>query len=104
MTEPSTSENTMVLGVRRQVLEGKIIRACPHCQAPGVYSDHISIQMGWPKCFDLTRVQQPVGDTCPQCGKSRLPDKELGELQASLPLWMWKMILFLKKVYIKLKR
>jgi len=60
--------------------------------------------MGWPGCYDPARAQMPVGDVCPNCNCSRVPDDDRGELQASMPLWLWNTIIFLKKCYVKFKR
>jgi len=38
---------------------------------------------------------------CPQCGGLRRKDRFLGELSASLPLWLWQAVLALKWCAIK---
>lgn len=75
---------------RSQGLHATVHCACPHCQAPGVYTYDESIRVGWPGCYvDPVddRVGQPVGDTCPNCEASRKPTsdrwspiKSLGEI------------------------
>jgi hypothetical protein len=94
MTEP-VAQN-FVIGLKRSSLEGRLIFACPHCQAPGVFHKSQHIREGWPGCFDPTRDQQPVGRICPNCKKPRSKDQDLGELKASLPLWVWKTVLGIK--------
>lgn len=97
---PVPQEEAFTIGLKRSSLEAVLIHACPHCQAPGVYSADASIEKGWPGCYDPSRVQEPVGDTCPNCNKQRKPNKDLGELQASLPLWIWNSVLGVKRLII----
>ncbi len=69
--------------LRRQSLEAVVITACPNCGAPGVYKSEISIAIGWPKCYVSPgdhRDTKTVGDTCPECGYLRNPDRDLGEI------------------------
>lgn len=103
-TKPVSHDDTFTLGLKRSSLEGRVLLACPTCGAPGVYSDHESIMRGWSGCYDPARAQQPVGDVCPNCNCRRSPDRDLGEMQASIPLWMWKTILVLKKCYVKFSK
>jgi hypothetical protein len=79
----SEKQHTITLGLTRKSLEGTVIYACPQCGAPGV----------------LHGV--PVGDVCWQCGGSRRKDRYLGELSASLPLWIWKAVLGAKWCLLK---
>ena len=91
------------IGLRRLAWEGTVIRACRKCQAPGVYLNDPSIQAQWPKCFDPTimpGLRMPVGPTCPQCGAKRPRDEDLGELSASMPRWLWRFILLVKRAII----
>ena len=101
---PATREDTFTLGLTRSSLEGELIFACTKCGAPGVYSDHVSIQTGWPACYDPSRKQRHVGDICPQCGASRKPNLHKGELQSNIPLWVWKLIVGAKGLYIRFRR
>lgn len=45
----------------RLVVEAIVIKACPHCNAPGVDENQI-----------------PYGDICPKCGGKRNPDEDKG--------------------------
>lgn len=75
---------------RSQGLHATVHCACPHCQAPGVYTYEESVRVGWPGCYVEPideRVGQSVGDTCPNCSESRKPApgkepllKRLGEI------------------------
>jgi hypothetical protein len=94
----------MTLGVSRKALEGRVIFACRNCGAPGTYQDAPSIRDGWPACYDPSRHSQPVGDICPQCGARRPDDLNKGELQASMPLWLWHAILGFKWLLIRCRR
>jgi len=76
-------EHQITLGLTRKSLEGVVIYACPQCGAPGVFNG------------------RPVGDVCPQCGGLRRKDRFLGELSASLPLWLWKLVLAAKWCLLK---
>jgi len=79
-----TDTQPRVLGITRKSLEAVVIYACPHCGAPGI------------------RDGAPVGDVCPQCNGKRRRDRNLGELTASMPLWLWHCVLAFKWVWIKL--
>jgi predicted RNA-binding Zn-ribbon protein involved in translation (DUF1610 family) len=79
----SEKQHAITLGLTRKSLEGTVIYACPQCGAPGVWNG----------------VQ--VGEICPFCGAKRNRDKFLGELSASLPLWIWKAVLGAKWCLIK---
>lgn len=59
---------------RSQGLHATIICACPNCQAPGVYSCDENIRVNWAGCYVDPlddRVDQPVGEICPNCNTSR---------------------------------
>ena len=91
------------IGIRRLAWEGTVIRACRKCQAPGVYMNDPSLAERWPACVDVTMMpgdRKPVGDICPQCGAKRPRDEELGELSASMPRWLWRLILLFKRAII----
>jgi hypothetical protein len=74
---------TITLGLTRKSLEGIVIYACPQCGVPGVLNG------------------KPVGEVCPSCGAKRTRDRFLGELSASLPLWIWKAVLGIKWCLVK---
>ncbi len=74
----AASEQTIVFGIVRKSLEATVIHACPKCGQPGVKNG------------------QPVGAICPWCGGTRRRDLELGELSASMPKWLWNMVLAVK--------
>jgi len=76
-------EHRITLGLTRKSLEGTVIHACPQCGGPGVLHG------------------RPVGDICPLCGAKRIKDRFLGELSASLPLWLWKTVLAAKWCLLK---
>ena len=95
-------ESSIVFGITRKSLEGTIIHACPKCEAPGVYRNDARTQEKWPGCYDRMRNNRPVGDRCPNCGAQRRRDKNLGELTASMPRWIWQFILGFKWCVIKL--
>jgi hypothetical protein len=94
------SRQTVTLGLTRKSLEAVVIHACPHCEAPGVYKNDDRTYMQWPGCWSADR-RGPVGDRCPNCGKRRSKDKNLGELTASMPRWLWNCILSLKWCVVK---
>lgn len=62
---------------RKQALYATVIKACGNCGAGGVYHDVEGVNVG---CYDPTRLGQPVGDACPNCGASRVADRDLGEI------------------------
>jgi predicted RNA-binding Zn-ribbon protein involved in translation (DUF1610 family) len=97
-------ESNIVFGISRKSLEATVIHACPHCEAPGVYKNDARTKEFWRGCFDPTRVNQHVGDKCPNCGRRRLKDTNLGELTASMSRWMWRCVLAVKWLTIKLIR
>lgn len=70
MDEQSSGARTW----RSQGLHATLHQACPHCQAPGLFRCEERIRVGWPGCYVDPldeRVDQPVGDTCPNCDTSR---------------------------------
>lgn len=81
MTEQA---HNITFGITRKSLHATVIHACPQCGAPGV-----------------DKKGQPVGDVCPNCGGKRKPDRNLGELCASMPLWIWNAVLVVKWCLIK---
>jgi len=93
----------VVLGITRKSLEGVVIHACPNCQAPGVYKADQRTLDNWPGCWNPVQCNQPVGDTCPNCGATRKRDKNLGELTSSMPRWVWNLVLAFKWCLIKAK-
>ena len=98
MTEQA---HTITLGLTRKSLEATVIHACPHCEAPGIYkSDERTLKL-WPGCYNPTLHDKAVGLKCPNCGKQRRRDLELGELSASMPLWIWTTALVFKWCLIK---
>ena len=93
--------HSITLGLRRQSWEATVIHACPHCEAPGVYkSDERTLKL-WPGCYNPTLHDRAVGEQCPNCGKQRRKDLQLGELVGSMPLWIWTSVLLFKWVLIK---
>jgi hypothetical protein len=80
---PEQTQN-IVFGITRKSLEATVIHACPKCGQPGVKNG------------------QPVGAICPYCGGSRRHDLELGELCASMPRWIWNVVLVVKWCAVKL--
>jgi ssDNA-binding Zn-finger/Zn-ribbon topoisomerase 1 len=91
----------LVFGITRKSLEATVLHACPHCEAPGVFKNDPRTRDNWPGCYDEKRRDQPVGDVCPNCGKHRRANLSLGELSASMPLWLWNGILALKWCVVK---
>lgn len=58
--------------------EAAIIKACPHCRAPGVYKSALdrdaTMFLSWRNIVvpaSDARVNQPVGAVCPNCGGAR---------------------------------
>jgi hypothetical protein len=100
MNKPIEAGQNFTIGITRSSLEGKLIYACKHCRAPGVYHNSEHIKAGWPGCYDPTRDGQPVGDVCPNCLRLRSGDKNLGELKASIPLWVWNTVLGFKRLVV----
>lgn len=83
---PNESQEVSARTWRRQGCVVAVHRACPHCQAPGVWtsSEHIR-NSRWSACFvdqGASLDGEPVGDKCPSCGKSRGPGliERLGEV------------------------
>jgi hypothetical protein len=105
----ATKDIPITFGITRKSLEGVLIHACPHCNAPGVYKcDQHTLQQ-WPGCWAPERPfrlggpahNQPVGDYCPNCHKRRIKDLNMGELTSSMPFWIWRSILAIKWCVIK---
>src|SRR5262245_24660020 len=92
---------SLVLGITRKSLEATFVHACPHCDAPGLYKDDEHNRQHWPGIVDAKRVGHPVGDICPNCGKPRRENRDLGELTASMPLWIWNTVLAAKWCMLK---
>lgn len=96
------SKQTVTLGLTRKSLEAVVIHACPHCEAPGVYKADDRTRQLWPGCWKPSiNYSEPVGDVCPNCGKRRSKNKNLGELTASMPRWLWNCILGFKWCVVK---
>jgi len=95
---------TVTLGLTRKSLEATVIHACPHCEAPGIFRADERTKLNWPGCFKPEFNAHPVGDRCPNCGKRRNKDKNLGELTASIPKALWLCILAFKWCVIKVRR
>ncbi len=71
----------------RQFVEASVLRACGKCGAPGVYKAHESILVGWPGCHvpeGDPRIDQSVGEVCPNCGAQRPANEDLGEIWDNL--------------------
>jgi hypothetical protein len=94
-------ETNITFGISRKSLEAIKIFACKNCEAPGIYKNDPRTAQNWPGCFDPSRNNQPVGATCPNCGKSRGSDQNLGELTASMPRWIWHIITGFKWCLVK---
>lgn len=62
---------------RKQSLHANVIRACRHCGAPGFWHNVENVNTG---CYDPSRLGQPVGEACPQCGGSRQAVEDHGEV------------------------
>jgi hypothetical protein len=104
MTKPDPPKaGGVVFGITRKSLEGMVIRACPHCEAPGTYKDDVRTIENWPGCFSNEKAGQLVGDICPNCNKKRKPNEHRGELTASMPLWIWYCILAAKWCVVSFK-
>ena len=93
--------HNVVFNITRKSLEATVVRACPNCEAPGVYkSDERTLQL-WPGCYaENATGQRQVGTVCPNCGKPRRRNVDLGELSASMPKWIWACILATKWIVI----
>ncbi len=97
----------VTLGLHRKSLHATKVLACRKCGAPGRFLSHESIRKGWPGCYDASLPashSEPVGDFCPNCGAARPKDDDLGEVNADIPLWLWKCILAFKWLLIRYKR
>ena len=96
-------ESKFMIGVRRVAVEAEIVPACPTCAAPGFYINHWSIKQSWPKCYDPTLAageRVDVGPICPQCRSPRPFPIKYGEVSASMPRWLWRLILAAKRVLL----
>ncbi len=83
----ATEQGLGVVLHHRQFVEATVLRACGKCGAPGVYKAHESIRAGWPGCHvpaDDLRIDQSVGDFCPNCGAERPANEDLGEIWDNL--------------------
>lgn len=72
----------------RQSLVIAVVRACPHCGAPGYWHDVPGVNPG---CYDPEKKRAaeakmqplaPVGPICPQCGGEREEIEPHGEVWA----------------------
>jgi hypothetical protein len=95
MTE-KTQDATIQFGITRKSLEAVKIFACPHCGAPGLYKNDEHNRQHWPGIIHVEKVGQPVGGICPNCNNRRVRDRNLGELTASIPRWIWNCVLGFK--------
>lgn len=96
----------VTLGLTRKSLEATIIRACRKCGAPGVASSSDYVKANWPGCYDpsvLPGYSRPVGDICPNCQARRPRNEDQGELAASMPKWLWRLVLGFKWCLIQVK-
>jgi len=98
----NAQQANITFGITRKSLEAVLIHACPHCEAPGVFQWDTRTHELWPGCWRPSEKGRPVGRICPNCGHVRERDKDLGELTASMPRWLWRSILGLKWCVIKL--
>jgi hypothetical protein len=67
--------------IRHQKAEATIIRACPNCNAPGIYTSRPDVKAHWPGCWISggdDKENQPVGEVCPNCSELRTRDEPLG--------------------------
>jgi hypothetical protein len=96
------SEHNISFGISRKSLEAVRIHACPHCGAPGVYRADDRTKEHWPGCWEPHKKDRPVGEQCPNCGGARSADKNLGEVTASMPRWIWNCILGIKWCVIQM--
>jgi hypothetical protein len=92
----NAQQANIAFGITRKSLEAVLVHACPHCEAPGIYKADDRTADRWPGCWNPARNNRPVGDVCPNCNRPRKKDKNLGELTASMPRWMWNCILGFK--------
>jgi hypothetical protein len=93
--------HNITLGLTRKSLHAIVIHGCPHCEAPGLYKADAYTEQHWPGCFLPAMHNRPVGDVCPNCRKPRRADRNLGELCASMPLWLWTAALAFKWCLVK---
>src|SRR5262245_32919526 len=95
-------QKSVVFGITRKSLEAVVVHACPKCEAPGVYKMDDRTKQFWPGAYDPKRNNEPVGAICPNCGAQRSRDRQLGELSASMPKWIWYAILGVKWCVVEL--
>ena len=96
-------EPKITLGIRRLACEAEVVLACPACRAPGFYMNDPGIALQWPRCYDptlMTGERVDVGPNCPQCGSERPSRIPKGEIAASMPRWLWDIILTFKRFLI----
>ena len=75
MTQPTTRAASVDF-VAHQEIRATVIKACPKCQAPGMYKEESPQFDKWPgTCVkaDSPLLGQPVGEFCPNCGAHRDP-------------------------------
>lgn len=65
---------------RRQSMTASITKACPKCNAPGVYQNSESFIQDYPEIFRPLWAGKDVGPVCPCCGNNRNQDEQLGEI------------------------
>lgn len=70
---------------REQALAATVHRACTSCGAPGIYNNLDWVYASFPGCYVEAvdeRVNQPVGNVCPNCKANRNPGliEKLGEI------------------------
>lgn len=67
----------------RQSVAATIIRACPHCTAPGTWTFSQEALDKWPRVWVNMASNArgwPVGPICPNCSLPRNDDEVLGEI------------------------
>jgi hypothetical protein len=98
-----TQQANIQFGITRKSLEAVLIHACPHCGAPGVYKNWTDLRSRerWPGCYHPEWRDIPVGAVCPNCHQNRTKDRNLGELTASMPKWIWLCVLSFKWCVLK---
>ena len=84
---------------RRQSLSASISKACPKCNAPGVFQNSESFIEKYPNVFRPTWAGRDVGPICPCCNSTRDEKKELGEIWSKT----WKPPGILSQVVEKVK-
>lgn len=77
MDDPALMAGAHALTARaigRASISHTVVRACPRCRAPGLWSSEPRILDGWPGCYvppGDARAETPVGDRCPHCAAPR---------------------------------